>query len=121
MLLGYLGIAMSIALSLAAFYFSDSSLVSVSGYAVHVPPEYQPDQGVLSGLSFDAAVDGKEYYYIFSDGEWYESKDLLRWEYRVDMKDTLYEGLVYLKTYDADIYFKQEKIEDLDLFMRSLQ
>jgi hypothetical protein len=111
-----IGITLSIVLSLILFGTESVDLrPQVTGAAV-----YQEQPETIQEAHFKAIVEGKIYYYKFSD-VWYESKDQIGWEERPDMGTTLFTGLYYLKSYDAAIYHDGDKITDFTEFARGLK
>jgi hypothetical protein len=119
-------IAISIGIVLAAFSTENSNTKVESsgnlatGHAFTTGLDNAQPEVIVSGLGFTALVDGKRYVYIFTKAnEWYESGDDLNWEKRVDMGTTVWSGLIYLKSYDAVIYFKDKEIKDVMEFAKN--
>jgi len=105
---------------LALFIFSMDN-VTITGMVVK---EIQvEDKGyIISGTEFKALIGQATYYYLFTDdNEWYETKDGIDWEKREDMGNTLWKGIVYLKTYNARIYFDDSEITDITEFARNFR
>lgn len=90
----------------------------IIGYAVYEVNAEPRNDVIVSGIEFKAVSKDKTYYYIFDNGDWYESKKQFEWEKRVDMGSDLWQGLYYLKSYDAKIYFNDEEIKDITEFAR---
>ena len=101
-----------VAISIAATLFMLSG-GDITGFAA-----YDGDEIIVSGISFDAKIGSIMYYYIFSDNEWFESEDIVTWEKIPEMGDTVWTGLYYLKSYDAEIYHKGEEIKYIGEFAR---
>ncbi|MBD3163844.1 hypothetical protein GF323_01480 [Candidatus Woesearchaeota archaeon] len=107
-----IGITLAIIIPLLAFYMEGESMdKGMTGYAVHENKETF-SHVIISGTEIKAVVEGKTYWYIYNDKGWFESKDFIEWEKREDM-GSLWQGLYYLKTYDAEIYYDNEKVGDI--------
>jgi hypothetical protein len=94
---------------------------SITGFASYEEYNAHKEEVLVSGIEFKALVDGKEFYYVFSEDEWYESKELFQWELRKDMGDTMWSGLLYLQSYDAVIYFNDKEVDDISEIVRKMR
>jgi hypothetical protein len=113
----------AIALALLGFYTQGIKIdlnQGITGYAVL--EQKNENNVVVSGIGVDAEVKGMKYHYIFSDDHnWYESKDLLKWEMRPDMGDNLFKGILYLQSYDAKIYYNDEEVKSIEDLMEKMK
>ena len=116
------GIALALVISLAFFYFDDEKLSvpsGITGFSAYEDYQESKEAVIVSGIEFKAVIGDKEYYYIFSDErKWYESKKDFEWTLRKDMGNTLWQGIYYLKSYDARIYFNDKELADIAEFAR---
>ncbi len=116
------GITLVVVIALSALYLEGEPLdMTITGFVVK-EDKVSYDHVIISGIEFKAEVQGKVYWYIYTDDkEWYETKDNVNWEKRVDMGDDIWEGLYYLKSYDAKIYFNDKLVEDIADLTRVLR
>ena len=119
-----IGITLSIVVALMFFYAEDESLSldsSITGMVSYDDYSASRDLVIVSGTEFKAVVQDNVFYYIFDGGEWFESKKEFVWEKRVDMGESMWSGLVYLESYNAMIYFRNEEVKDITKFMREFR
>jgi hypothetical protein len=118
------GLVLSIAIALFAFYLEGQDLdmtSTITGYSVQEHNDKDDNLVILKGLEIKAVIEGKTYYYLFSENTWYESKQDFQWDIRPDMGTTISDGLYYLESYDAQIYFRGEKFQDAIMLARLLE
>ena len=120
-----MGMAFVMIITFIGLYMGSTDIetnTGITGYAVYEGEAKYTGGVIISGLEFKAYVDDKTYYYMFTDdNRWFESKDELKWEERADMGNSIWSGLYYLKSYDADVYFKGTEINDITEFAKSLR
>ncbi len=115
-----IGIVAIISIALLAFY-GDDTIGEPTGLAAFGGAEEGGTTVLLKGLSFDAVISGRSYYYLFSEDIWYESEDLISWQPREEMGSSLWSGLYYLRSYDATIYHKQKQLIDISEFAQAMR
>ena len=114
-----IGISLSIFIALAMLSYEGKIGMdaATTGFVVHEPFEHKGEV-MISGTGFSAEVGGREYWYIFThDNRWYESKDKIVWERRDDMGNSIWKGLLYMKSYDAKIYFRGKEVDSIGRFV----
>lgn len=110
-----IGISLAMIIALGLFYFLDEK-PGITGYAInenYFLYDFHASQVKASGILIHAIVDDINYYYFYEDGVWTETKDFQEYEVRLDMKDSLWSGLVYLQSYNAKIYYQGERVTNI--------
>ena len=113
------GILFAIGFSLALFSIVDLD-GSSTGSAVNGVSVNDPGGTVLSGIGFTVVENGVTHDYIFSNG-WYLQTRSLDWVKQENLGNTLWTGLYYFQSNDAQIYFDGAEIKDIGEFAKEMR
>ncbi len=114
----FIGISLAIILSL--FIFAGQGDTK-TGMAYTSLQSENADDVIISGLEFEARINGIATYYMYTDdGSWYKSSDEIAWEKVSGMGD-MWQGLYKLNSADAKIFFMDTEIKDLGEFAKEFR